>query len=44
MNGDLWALGCIMYKMFTNKSPFIDSTEFNIFNKIKEGNYNKNNK
>ncbi|KAL4501576.1 hypothetical protein ABPG72_018627 [Tetrahymena utriculariae] len=42
MNGDLWALGCIIYKIFTNNTPFVDSQEFLIFNKIKQGIYNKN--
>jgi len=25
---DLWALGCILYKLFTNKTPFVAANEF----------------
>ena len=31
---DLWALGCIIYQMFTEISPFKDKTEFLVFRKI----------
>ena len=37
--GDLWALGCIVYKIFTGISPFDDKTQFLVFNKITELNY-----
>ena len=37
LNGDLWALGCIIYKLFTNKTPFYDSNEAFIYEKIKVG-------
>lgn len=33
---DLWALGCIIYQMFTGISPFKERTEFLIFRKIME--------
>lgn len=32
---DLWALGCIVFKMFTGKTPFTDNTEYLVFQKIK---------
>lgn len=41
MNGDLWALGCMIFKFFTNKTPFFDSIDFQIFDKIKKGTFNK---
>ena len=25
---DLWAIGCILYKLFANKTPFIASNEY----------------
>jgi 3-phosphoinositide dependent protein kinase-1 len=31
---DLWALGCIIYQMFTGVSPFKDKTEYLTFKKI----------
>lgn len=36
---DLWALGCIIYQMFTGNSPFRDKTEYLVFKKILELNY-----
>jgi 3-phosphoinositide dependent protein kinase-1 len=33
---DLWALGCIIYQMFTGIAPFKDKTEYLIFKKILE--------
>lgn len=41
-SADLWALGCIIYRMFTNYTPFIDQTEYLIFIKIKKGDYSMN--
>lgn len=35
---DLWALGCIMYQMYTGSLPFSASNEYLIFEKIKSGN------
>lgn len=35
---DLWALGCIIYQMYTGHSPFKDKTEYLVFRKILEGN------
>ena len=35
---DLWALGCIIYQMYTRHSPFKDKTEYLVFRKILEGN------
>ena len=32
---DLWALGCIVFKMFTGKTPFADQTEYLVFQRIK---------
>jgi 3-phosphoinositide dependent protein kinase-1 len=28
---DLWALGCIIYKLFTGKTPFSDQNEYLVF-------------
>jgi 3-phosphoinositide dependent protein kinase-1 len=33
---DLWALGCIIYQMFTGTAAFKDKTEYLIFKKILE--------
>jgi len=35
-------LGCIIYKMFVGKTPFIDQTEYLIFQKIKKGQFSTN--
>jgi len=40
---DLWALGCIIYKMFTGVTPFSDTTEYLVFQKVKACKYNKPN-
>jgi serine/threonine protein kinase len=37
---DLWALGCIIYHMYTGYSPFKDKTEYLVFRKILEGKMN----
>ena len=31
---DLWALGCIIYRMHVGKVPFADETESKIFERI----------
>lgn len=39
---DLWALGCILYRMFVGYTPFSDpneSNEFKIFARVKGGQY-----
>jgi serine/threonine protein kinase len=36
---DLWSLGCIIYQMFMGKSPFEDKTEYLIFQRILNLNY-----
>ena len=36
---DLWALGCIIYQMFSGTSPFKDKTEYLVFKKILEVNF-----
>lgn len=39
---DLWALGCIIYRMFVGNTPFVDPNdinEFKIFNKVKACHY-----
>ncbi|CAD8127403.1 unnamed protein product [Paramecium sonneborni] len=41
---DLWALGCIIYKMFTGTTPFCDQTEYLVFQKVRSCQYSKNNK
>ena len=33
---DLWALGCILYRMLIGEYPFVGDTDFAIFNKIVE--------
>jgi 3-phosphoinositide dependent protein kinase-1 len=33
---DLWALGCICYKLLTGKTPFYDASEFLIFQNVKQ--------
>jgi len=30
-SADIWALGCIIYKMYSNKTPFWDQTEYLVF-------------
>ncbi|EGR30330.1 protein kinase domain protein [Ichthyophthirius multifiliis] len=39
-NGDLWAFACILYKLFTQKTPFWDQQELQIYEKIKQANFN----
>jgi serine/threonine protein kinase len=34
MSADLWALGCIIIKLFTGHTPFEDELEYNVFQKI----------
>lgn len=40
---DLWALGCIIYRMFVGNTPFIDpndtNNEFKVFNRVKACQY-----
>ena len=36
---DLWALGCIVYQCFAGSPPFKEKTEYLIFKKILELNY-----
>jgi 3-phosphoinositide dependent protein kinase-1 len=36
---DLWALGCIIYQMFTGTTPFKDKTDYLIFLRIQNLNY-----
>jgi serine/threonine protein kinase len=36
---DLWALGCIIYQCFTGRTPFKEKTDYLIFKKILELNY-----
>lgn len=40
---DIWALGCIIYKMFTGVTPFTDSTEYLVFQKVKTCKFEKPN-
>jgi 3-phosphoinositide dependent protein kinase-1 len=37
---DIWALGCIIYKMYYNKTPFVDKTEYLIFKNIEKNEIN----
>ena len=37
---DIWALGCIIYKMYYNKTPFIDKTQYLIFKNIEKNEIN----
>lgn len=39
MESDLWALGCICYKIYSGKTPFYDQSEFLIFQNIKQGRF-----
>lgn len=32
---DIWAIGCITFKMYMGITPFYDPNEYMIFNKIK---------
>jgi hypothetical protein len=32
---DLWALGCLLYFLYYEQSPFSDSCEYKIYQKIK---------
>jgi len=36
---DLWALGCIIYKLFTGETPFTDQSQYLIFEKVKKGKF-----
>lgn len=36
---DIWALGCMMFKMLVGKTPFWDQTEYLVFQNIKQGKY-----
>jgi len=35
-SSDIWALGCIIYKLFTGETPFSGETDFKIFERIKK--------
>ena len=39
---DIWALGCLIFKLFTGVSPFNDKTDFLMFEKIKKLDYKFN--
>ncbi|KAL4504373.1 hypothetical protein ABPG72_009819 [Tetrahymena utriculariae] len=43
-SADLWALGCIIYRMFVGNTPFVDindatNNEFKVFNRVKACQY-----
>lgn len=38
-SADLWALGCIIYQIYYMETPFKDSYEFAVFEKIKKAEY-----
>lgn len=39
---DLWALGVICYKMFAGVTPFVEHSEFLVFQRIKLAEYKMN--
>lgn len=34
---DLWALGVLIYRLFTGKYIFTDQTDYGVFERIKQG-------
>lgn len=36
---DIWAFGCVLYKMLTGLYPFVGSNDYQIFNKVQSINY-----
>ncbi len=36
---DLWALGCLCFKLLTGKTPFYDASEFLIFQNVKSAKF-----